>query len=28
MLVCRQLDIRDVLTHDRHREQEGFLVLL
>ena len=28
MLVCRQLDIRDVLTHDRHREQEGFSVLL
>ena len=28
MLVCRQLDIRDVLTHDRHFEQEGFSVLL
>ena len=28
MLVCRQLGIVDVLTHDRHFEQEGFSILL
>lgn len=28
MLVCRQLGIVDVLTHDRHFEQEGFRILL
>ena len=28
MLVCRQLGIVDVLTHDRHFEQEGFSIFL
>ena len=28
MLVCRQLGIVEVLTHDRHFEQEGFSILL
>jgi predicted nucleic acid-binding protein len=28
MVVCRQLGIVDVLTHDRHFEQEGFRRLL
>lgn len=28
MVVCRELAIADVLTHDRHFEQEGFAILL
>ena len=28
MNVCRQLNINEILTHDRHFEQEGFKVLL
>jgi uncharacterized protein len=28
MNTMRQLDIREVLTHDRHFSQEGFVVLL
>jgi predicted nucleic acid-binding protein len=28
MLVCRRFDISDVLTHDRHFEQEGFAILM
>jgi predicted nucleic acid-binding protein len=28
MIVCQQFDISDVLTHDRHFEQEGFTILL
>jgi len=28
MNACRELDIKDVLTSDRHFEQEGFKVLL
>ena len=28
MIVCQQFDVRDVLTHDRHFEQEGFTILL
>jgi len=28
MVVCREHDIADVLTHDRHFEQEGFAILL
>lgn len=28
MNVCREMGIADVLTHDRHFEQEGFKVLL
>ncbi|TAK62039.1 MAG: PIN domain-containing protein [Dehalococcoidia bacterium] len=28
MVVCRDLAIADVLTHDRHFEQEGFAILL
>lgn len=28
MVVCREQAIADVLTHDRHFEQEGFAILL
>jgi predicted nucleic acid-binding protein len=28
MVVCRQLDIPEVLTHDRHFLQDGFTILL
>lgn len=28
MTVCRELGIKEVLTHDRHFEQEGFTILL
>ena len=28
MNVCRELGIKEVLTHDRHFEQEGFEILL
>jgi len=28
MLICRDREITDVLTHDHHFEQEGFLILL
>ncbi len=28
MVLCREQDITDVLTHDRHFEQEGFAILL
>jgi predicted nucleic acid-binding protein len=28
MVVCRDMAIADVLTHDRHFEQEGFAILL
>lgn len=28
MIVCREQDITDILTHDRHFEQEGFAPLL
>lgn len=28
MNVCRELKISDILTHDDHFEQEGFVVLL
>lgn len=28
MVVCREHGIADVLTHDRHFEQEGFAILL
>ena len=28
MNVCRTLDITEILTHDRHFEQEGFIILL
>lgn len=28
MNICREMDIEDVLTHDRHFAQEGFTVLL
>jgi predicted nucleic acid-binding protein len=28
MVVCREQEISDVLTHDRHFEQEGFAPLL
>lgn len=28
MVVCRELAIADVLTHDRQFEQEGFAILL
>lgn len=28
MVACREHEITDVLTHDRHFEQEGFAVLL
>lgn len=28
MNVCRELGIKDILTHDRHFEQEGFKILL
>lgn len=28
MTLCREQDITDVLTHDRHFEQEGFAILL
>ncbi len=28
MVVCRELGLSDVLTHDRHFEQEGFAILL
>jgi predicted nucleic acid-binding protein len=28
MVVCHEQDIADVLTHDRHFEQEGFAILL
>ena len=28
MIVCRQRRIKQVLTHDRHFEQEGFQILL
>ncbi len=28
MVVCREHEITDVLTHDRHFEQEGFAILL
>ncbi len=28
MVVCRQMEIAEVLTHDRHFQQEGFTVLL
>jgi predicted nucleic acid-binding protein len=28
MIICRDLEISDVLTHDRHFVQEGFTILL
>lgn len=28
MNVCRELRIKEILTHDRHFEQEGFKILL
>ena len=28
MNVCRELGIKEILTHDRHFEQEGFEILL
>lgn len=28
MNVCRELGIKEILTHDRHFEQEGFRILL
>ncbi len=28
MNVCRKLGIKEILTHDRHFEQEGFEILL
>ena len=28
MVACREHEITDVLTHDRHFEQEGFTILL
>jgi len=28
MVVCRRQRVSEVLTHDRHFEQEGFTVLL
>ena len=28
MVLCHEQDIADVLTHDRHFEQEGFAILL
>lgn len=28
MNTCRELDIKEILTHDRHFEQEGFKILL
>lgn len=28
MNVCRELGIKEILTHDRHFEQEGFKILL
>ncbi|MGH9948244.1 MAG: type II toxin-antitoxin system VapC family toxin [Pyrinomonadaceae bacterium] len=28
MNICRELGIKDILTHDRHFEQEGFEILL
>jgi len=28
MNVCRNLGITEILTHDRHFEQEGFTILL
>lgn len=28
MNVCRELDLKEILTHDRHFEQEGFKILL
>ena len=28
MVLCREQDITNVLTHDRHFEQEGFAILL
>lgn len=28
MIVCRQMEIAEVLTHDRHFHQEGFTILL
>jgi len=28
MIVCREQNLGDVLTHDRHFEQEGFTILL
>lgn len=28
MNVCRKFDIGDILTHDKHFEQEGFKILL
>lgn len=28
MLICRDLGISEVLTHDRHFQQEGFAILL
>ena len=28
MNVCRQFNINEILTHDRHFEQDGFKILL